>query len=93
MKGFGVVRSGAKTRGEAVELLDRVGIDNPDKRARQFPLNLSGGMRQRVVIASAIATKPRLLVADEPTTALDATVERRILDLIKGMHARPWEWP
>jgi peptide/nickel transport system ATP-binding protein len=70
---------------EAVELLDRVGIPDPRRRLREYAHQLSGGMRQRALIAMALACSPRLLIADEPTTALDVTIQAQILELLKEL--------
>ncbi|MGI5212901.1 ABC transporter ATP-binding protein [Plantactinospora sp. CA-290183] len=77
--------SGDAARKEAADLLDRVGIPDPTRRLKEYPHQLSGGMRQRALIAIAVACQPRLLIADEPTTALDVTIQAQILELLKSL--------
>jgi len=80
--------SPAAARQRTVELLDLVGIQNPESRLESYPHQLSGGQRQRVMIAMALANEPELLIADEPTTALDVTIQAQVLQLLKDLQAR-----
>src|SRR5256714_12105104 len=80
--------TGAPARRRIVELLAQVGIPDPESRLASYPHQLSGGQRQRAMIALALANEPDLLIADEPTTALDVTVQAQIIALIKDLQAR-----
>jgi ABC-type dipeptide/oligopeptide/nickel transport system ATPase component len=77
-----------EVKAEVIRWLDQVGIRDPERRLRDYPFQLSGGMQQRVMIAMALSAQPKLLVADEPTTALDVTIQKQILDLFRTLKAR-----
>jgi ABC-type dipeptide/oligopeptide/nickel transport system ATPase component len=79
---------GKAARTRAIELLDSVSIPDPERRVREYPDQLSGGLRQRALIALALAAGPSLLIADEPTTALDVTIQAQILDLLRDLKTR-----
>ncbi len=83
MHHLGMSRSEAKKK--AIEMMKKVGIPSPERRFRQYPHEFSGGMRQRIIIAIALCCNPKLVIADEPTTALDVTIQAQVLDLIRSL--------
>jgi len=86
IKHQGLSKEQAKKK--AIELIDLVGISDPEKRFKQYPHQFSGGMRQRIVVAISLACNPKVLIADEPTTALDVTIQAQILELIKDLQKK-----